>query len=96
MDILRTLMQRTRGIRRCGSAALDMVYVACGRFDAFFEWGLNPWDVAAGKIIVEQAGGTVCGIINNINPVWDSEILAINPEIHQEWKSLIDQIKTSD
>jgi myo-inositol-1(or 4)-monophosphatase len=55
------VMQRSHGIRRCGAAALDLVQVACGRLDAFWEFGLAPWDVAAGMLIVAEAGGRVTG-----------------------------------
>ncbi|MGB0807246.1 MAG: inositol monophosphatase family protein, partial [Salibacteraceae bacterium] len=54
---LRYFMEHTRGLRRLGSAAVDLAYVACGRVDGFYEYGLNPWDVVAGAFIVEQAGG---------------------------------------
>jgi myo-inositol-1(or 4)-monophosphatase len=57
LEILNQLMQNTHGIRRMGAAAIDIVYVACGRFDGFFEFNLQPWDVAGGVIIVEEAGG---------------------------------------
>ncbi|MCL4171156.1 UNVERIFIED_CONTAM: hypothetical protein GTU68_039147, partial [Idotea baltica] len=57
--VLKTLTQQSRGLRRLGSAALDLAYVACGRFDGFFEYGLNPWDVAAGALIVQEAEGKV-------------------------------------
>lgn len=56
---LERFMQETRGIRRLGSAAVDLAYVACGKFDAFFEYSLQPWDVAGGAIIVQEAGGVV-------------------------------------
>ncbi|MEL6862804.1 MAG: inositol monophosphatase family protein [Bacteroidota bacterium] len=57
LSVFQQLMRQTRGIRRFGSAALDLAYVACGRFDAYFEYGLNPWDVAAGLLIIAEAGG---------------------------------------
>ena len=57
--VLRNFVERTRGIRRMGSAAVDLAYVACGRFDGFFEYSLNAWDVAAGIILIEEAGGKV-------------------------------------
>lgn len=60
MQLFGELQQQSRGMRRIGSAATDMAYVACGRFDVFYEYGLNPWDMAAGAIIVREAGGTVC------------------------------------
>lgn len=60
LDLFSTMLEHSRGIRRIGSAAVDMAYVACGRFDAFYEQGLNSWDVAAGTVIVQEAGGAVC------------------------------------
>ena len=59
LQILETLMQQTHGLRRMGSAAIDLAYVACGRFDAFYEYNLNSWDMAAGVLLVREAGGTV-------------------------------------
>jgi myo-inositol-1(or 4)-monophosphatase len=58
-EVLRTLTAEGRGIRRYGSAALDLAWVACGRFDVFFEYGLNAWDVAGGTVLVREAGGQV-------------------------------------
>ena len=52
----------THGVRRCGSAAIDLAYVACGRLEAFWEFGLNPWDMAAGLLLVEEAGGKYSGM----------------------------------
>src|SRR5690606_13685886 len=57
MPALQYAMHHSRGIRRQGSAALDMAWVACGRFDGYWEMGLSPWDVAAGTVIVREAGG---------------------------------------
>ena len=59
MQSLQHFMHHTRGVRRMGSAAVDLAYVACGRFEGFYEYGLHPWDVAAGAFIVQQAGGKV-------------------------------------
>ncbi|MFZ6009886.1 MAG: inositol monophosphatase family protein [Bacteroidota bacterium] len=59
LSIIRTFLDNTHGIRRLGSAAVDLAYVACGRLEGFFEYNLNPWDVAAGGFIVQQAGGVV-------------------------------------
>ncbi|MFC2121080.1 inositol monophosphatase family protein, partial [Bacteroidota bacterium] len=61
------LMKQSQGIRRLGSAAVDLAYVACGRFDGFFEYGLNPWDVSAGGIIIKQAGGIVTDFAGESN-----------------------------
>ena len=57
MKCLTYFCKHTHGIRRLGSAAIDLAYVACGRFDAFYEYGLNPWDIAAGMLLVREAGG---------------------------------------
>ncbi|UHG93129.1 inositol monophosphatase family protein [Spirosoma oryzicola] len=59
LQILETLMQQTHGLRRMGSAAIDLAYVACGRFEAFYEYNLNSWDMAAGVLLVQEAGGVV-------------------------------------
>jgi myo-inositol-1(or 4)-monophosphatase len=78
-----------RAVRRDGSAALDLCYVACGRYDGFWELGLNPWDTAAGYLIVEEAGGRVTkfgGERYNIN---DQEIIASNGKIHEEMMNML-------
>ncbi len=84
MELLRALMHNSRGIRRLGSAAADLAYVACGRFEAFYEYGLNPWDVAAGVLIVEEAGGTVTDFGGGTEHVFGEEIVASNGAIHAE------------
>jgi myo-inositol-1(or 4)-monophosphatase len=84
MESLKALMQRSRGIRRLGSAAMDLAYVACGRFDGFFEHGLNAWDVAAGAYIVEKAGGRATDFAGRDNYLFGREILASNLHIHEE------------
>jgi myo-inositol-1(or 4)-monophosphatase len=81
-DMLRT----TRGVRRAGSAALDLAYVAAGRIDAFFELGLSPWDIAAGALLVQEAGGTVGGWPGDADadPLQTGNVLASNGVLH-EW-----------
>jgi myo-inositol-1(or 4)-monophosphatase len=91
MDLLRELMHRTRGIRRLGSAAADLAYVACGRFEAFYEYGLNSWDVAAGVLLVREAGGKVSGFLPSKDPVFDEEIVASNSAIHDELLEVIER-----
>jgi myo-inositol-1(or 4)-monophosphatase len=59
LNTLKYLMKNTQGMRRMGSAAIDLAYTACGRFDGFFEYGLSPWDVAGGICLIEEAGGIV-------------------------------------
>jgi myo-inositol-1(or 4)-monophosphatase len=75
----------THGVRRLGSAATDLAYVACGRYDGFFEYNLSPWDVAAGALIVENAGGRVTDFSERDNYVFGREIVASNNTIHSEF-----------
>ena len=89
LDSLSYFMKNTRGLRRLGSAAVDLAYVACGRFDGFYEYGLQPWDVMAGAFIVERAGGK-SGYFSKRNEFTDgSEILATNGHIHSEMEKTI-------
>ncbi len=80
----------SQGIRRLGSAALDLCYVACGRFDGFWEQNLKPWDTAAGMLIALEAGGTVTDFSENPFDIYGNEILATNGRIHAEMKSLLE------
>ncbi|MCU0446701.1 MAG: inositol monophosphatase [Microscillaceae bacterium] len=82
LDIIRELMYKTHGLRRMGSAAVDLSYVAMGRFQGFFEYNLNPWDVAAGALIIQEAGGTVSTFAGDDNYIFGREILAACP-IHK-------------
>ena len=84
LALLSSLMKKSKGIRRLGSAALDLAYVACGRFDAFYEYGLNSYDVAAGALIVKEAGGSVNDFKVKDNFIFGEEILASNTIIHSE------------
>lgn len=76
-------------IRRFGSAALDMSYVAAGRLDGYWERGIKAWDIAAGMLIVKEAGGFASGIEGNDNPVYAGEIVAANASIHTDLRKLI-------
>lgn len=84
MELLKDLTTNTRGIRRLGSAALDLAYVGCGRFEAFYEYNLNPWDVAAGILIVKEAGGHVTGFQDSTDPLFGADILASNGFTHEQ------------
>lgn len=77
-------MTRCQGIRRGGSAALDLCYLACGRLDGFWELKLKPWDIAAGSLIVKEAGGMLSNFVGNAFTVWGQETLASNRFIHDE------------
>jgi myo-inositol-1(or 4)-monophosphatase len=81
INMFRDVMKRTSGIRRPGSAALDLAYVAAGRYDAFWEIGLNPWDLAAGSLLVQEAGGLVGDLAGNESWLETGNILAANPKI---------------
>ncbi len=83
------LMFRTSGIRRLGSAAADLVYVACGRMEGFYEYGLSPWDVAAGAFIVMKAGGKVTDFSAEARWLTGGEILATNGKIHGAFSDIL-------
>jgi len=89
MKSLNHFMHHSHGIRRLGSAATDLVYVACGRFEAFYEYSLKPWDVAAGAYIVEKAGGKVSDFKNGDNYVYCGEIVATNGHLHDDFMSIV-------
>ncbi len=76
--VLKSMAQKSRGVRRMGSAAVDLAYTACGRFDAFFEYSLHPWDVAAGALIVREAGGLVYDFSGGQNWLEGKEIIVCN------------------
>lgn len=75
----------THGIRRLGSAAIDLAYVACGRFEAFYEYGLHQWDIAAGILLVREAGGIVSDFSGNESNISGNEIIAANRPIFPEF-----------
>ena len=80
---------RSRGIRRAGAAALDLAYVAAGRIDGFWECKLKPWDVAAGKLLVAEAGGIVTGYSGETHSVYNHRIVASNGVIHNEMLAVL-------
>ncbi len=92
MDLLRFFMQTSHGLRRLGSAATDLAYVACGRFDGFFEYSLSPWDVAAGSLIVEEAGGKVADFQGGENWLFGKEIIASNSMIFDEFVQVVKKV----
>lgn len=81
---LTTFLLNSRGVRRDGSAAIDMAYVACGRFDGFWEEGLNAWDMAAGKLLIEEAGGWVTNYDGSAFSIYKPPVCASNGKIHNE------------
>ena len=89
LEVLTFFMKNTRGIRRFGSAALDLAYVACGRFDGYYEYSLNAWDVAAGIILVKEAGGKLSDFQGGDNFLFGKEMIASNPYIFDEMVHVI-------
>jgi myo-inositol-1(or 4)-monophosphatase len=77
--VLKTMMQSTRGIRRIGSAAVDLAYVACGRFDCFFEFNLKNYDMAAGILLIKEAGGKAIDFLGGGNMLEKGSVIAGNP-----------------
>ncbi|VVD85893.1 inositol monophosphatase [Pandoraea pneumonica] len=85
-----TMTEHCAGIRRPGAAALDLAYVAAGRMDGFFEQGLNPWDMAAGSLLVSEAGGLVGNYTGESDFLFEGEILAGNPKIYAQMVKLLE------
>ncbi|MFY0627799.1 MAG: inositol monophosphatase [Reichenbachiella sp.] len=88
LNILKDLMKECHGLRRWGSAAIDLIFTATGYFEGFFEYNLNPWDVAAGIIIVQEAGGTVTDFSGGDNYLFGREIVAANG-VHPEFLAVV-------
>ncbi len=86
---LDTMMGEVAGVRRFGSAALDLAYVAAGRYDAFWEYGLAPWDTAAGVLLVTEAGGFVSEVDGRSNPIYGTSILAANGDLGRPMRELL-------
>ncbi len=85
---------RARAVRRMGSAVIDLAYVACGRFDGFWELSLGPWDVAAGGLLVEEAGGILTGIDGGPMDVDAPTLLASNGLVHEAMLSVLKEVRT--
>jgi myo-inositol-1(or 4)-monophosphatase len=90
MELFTWCLRNSHGVRRLGSAAADLAYVAAGRFDGFFEYSLSPWDVAAGSLLVSEAGGKVTDFNGTKNFIAAREIVATNPLIFDE---LLEKVK---
>ena len=89
IPVFENFIRKGLPVRRLGSAAIDLCWVACGRFDAFWEYNLNPWDIAAGYLIIEEAGGTVTNFKGEPYSVYHKETLATHGFIHQQ---MLDEI----
>jgi myo-inositol-1(or 4)-monophosphatase len=86
---LEAVLAEAAGVRRFGSAALDLAYVAAGRYDGFWEFGLSRWDIAAGILLVREAGGMISGIRAKVDPLASGDILAANAEVHVPLERLL-------
>lgn len=92
LDSLTYFMENSHGLRRLGSAAVDLAYVACGRYDGFYEYGLKAYDVAAGAFLVQQAGGKVTDFRGGSNFVFGQELVAGNAHNFNEFLSVVGRI----
>lgn len=92
MEFLKWALVNARGVRRLGSAATDLAYVACGRFDAFWEYDLKPWDVAAGALLVLEAGGKVTDFKGNDDYIFGRTIVASNGLLNKGIVSKINEL----
>ncbi|MCA1588866.1 MAG: inositol monophosphatase, partial [Acidobacteria bacterium] len=87
---LTDFLLQSRGIRRDGSAAIDLAYVACGRFDGFWEEGLHPWDLAAGKLLIEEAGGEITNYDGSPYSIYNRPpVCASNGRIHKQMLNIL-------
>jgi myo-inositol-1(or 4)-monophosphatase len=93
LAFLAEAMQRVQGVRRSGSAALDLCWLACGRLDAFWEWKLRPWDTAAGRLIVEEAGGRVTDFAGGPHLLDGDETAASNVLLHPPLLRLLADVR---
>ena len=84
LQMMKTMITHTAGLRRPGAAALDLAYVAAGSYDGFFEVGLNPWDVAAGSLLVLEAGGLIGDLGGEGDYLHGGQVIAANPKIFSQ------------
>jgi len=91
INCMKEVMDKTGGVRRLGSAAMDICYVACGQFEAFWEYGLHPWDVAAGALILKQAGGIVCDFNGDDGYIFNGQIIASNANYFNKFYEIVHQ-----
>lgn len=89
LKTLEYFMRNTHGVRRIGAAAVDLCYLACGRVDGFFEYNLNPWDVAAGALIVQESGGKICDFKTENNWLFGKEIIACNNNLFSSFAAIV-------
>lgn len=93
IKLFAAFLRRTRSIRRFGSAALDMAWVACGRFDAFWEQRLAPWDIAAGLLLVREAGGVVTDLNGSAEVLHHGTVMAASAAIHPQLMAVTEEFR---
>ncbi len=93
MTMLKAVSLRAAGVRRPGAAALDLAYVACGRYDGFFEIGLMPWDVAAGSLLVSEAGGLIGDLAGEADCIFSKQVLAATPKVFSQMVTLFTPVR---
>jgi len=95
LEVLESVIRSTQGVRRHGSAAIDLARLACGRFDGFFETGLRPWDVAAGTLLVREGGGRVTDYRGQggLAPVFGQQVCATNRTIHDALRARLQPMR---
>jgi len=86
------IMPRAQSIHRTGSSVLDMAYVACGRYDGFWEMGLKEWDIAAGSLMIKEAGGMVTNIDGNTDAFKSGNVVAGNPKVHEKIQHILNNV----
>lgn len=92
LSYVKAFMHRIQGIRREGAAALDLCWVACGRVDGYWEWRLKPWDLAAGSLIVNEAGGRLSGFSGEPHSIYREQTLATNGLVHEEMLAVMREL----
>ena len=92
LDTFRKIFPLVAGVRRPGSAALDLAYVACGRFDGFWEYGLKEWDIAAGSLLIQEAGGISQNIGKNPDDINNCDVVAGNPKVFEPLLNVIQSV----
>ncbi|HDR68717.1 MAG TPA: inositol monophosphatase [Bacteroidaceae bacterium] len=96
MNSMRWFMKHSHGLRRMGSAATDIAYVACGRYDGFYEYGLNAWDIAAGILILKEAGGAASDFKGQDNYLFGGKLICSNGLIQEEFVNAVNRIMETE
>jgi myo-inositol-1(or 4)-monophosphatase len=89
LECLQYFMKKSQGVRRMGAASVDLAYVSCGRYEAFFEYGLKPWDIAAGSLLIKEAGGLVSDFSGNSNKLTGFEFIGSNNLVFPEFLEIV-------